>query len=184
MPGPLVNEVPSQLVKHPIVPNIHSKNSTSLPANNLALQVELVDENPITQPESVPFRPQDLVANSSGFHATPNTKLQEPSAGEISNLNSVLRGRKRKAEDSLAKPVKKNRSKDTENADMKERARKPTMSGHVPLMPTHLAEAGYQVEKKGVRGTGRKVQPTKKPKLNGYAKKPASKGVPPKKNIK
>jgi hypothetical protein len=52
------------------------------------------------------------------------------------------------------------------SCEVKERAGKPTMSGRVPLMPTHLAEAGYQAEKKGVRGTGT----AKKPKSKGYAK--------------
>jgi hypothetical protein len=59
--------------------------------------------------------------------------------------------------------------------DAKERAGKPTLSGRVPLMPTHLAEGGYQGEKKGVRA--RKVQLTKKPKSKGNATKPVSKGA-------
>ena len=84
-------------------------------------------------------------------------------------MNSVSQGQKRKEEEFLAKPVKKNRLKDTENADMMERAGKPTISGHVLLMPTHLAEAGYQVEKKEVHGMGRKGQPTKKKKSISYA---------------
>ena len=74
-----------------------------------------------------------------------------------------------------------------QSSEVKERAGKPTLSGRVPLMPTHLAEAGYQGEKKGVRGTGGKVQPTMKPKSKGYAKKPASKGaakIPGRKKVK
>ena len=119
-------------------------------------------------------------------------------------VNSVSRGRKRKGEEPVAKAAKKTCSKDTENTGMaegtsenikekddgmaktgevKERAGRPTLSGRVPLMPTHLAEAGYQGEKKGIRG--RKVQPTGKPK--GYTAKPASKGaakIAPKKKTK
>ena len=69
-----------------------------------------------------------------------------------------------------------------------ERAGKLTLSGRVPLMPTRLAEAGYQGEKKGFRA--RKVQPsTKKPKSKkkGNGTKPVSKGaakMPAKKKVK
>ena len=128
--------------------------------------------------------------------------VQDSAKVEGSNINSGSRGQKRKGDDSdeaVAGPAKKRCSKGTENADMleasseivagkevgegmvkngeviqvNERAGKPTLSGRVPLMPTHLAEAGYQ----GVRA--KKVQPTKKPKSKGnasYATKPKSKG--------
>ena len=46
------------------------------------------------------------------------------------------------------------------SVETKKRAGKPTMSGHVPLMPAHLAEGGYQGGKK-------KVQGRKKPKSRG-----------------
>ena len=62
-----------------------------------------------------------------------------------------------------------------------EQAGKPTLSGCVPLMPSHLAKAGYQGEKKGVRA--RKVPPTKKPKSKGNAAKPVLKGAA-RKNVK
>ena len=65
-----------------------------------------------------------------------------------------------------------------EVAAVNERAGKPTLSGRVPLMPTHLAEAGYQAEKKGVCA---KNGLTKKPKLKGKATKPVSKGAAKKK---
>ena len=45
------------------------------------------------------------------------------------------------------------------SGEVKERAGKATLSGRVPLMPAHLADAGYQGEKKGVRA--RKVTLTK-----------------------
>ena len=125
-------------------------------------------------------------------------------------VQSVSQGRKRKleGEDPIARAAKKQFSMDTENADMaeventtgkevgegsakrsevKERGGKPTFSGRVPLMPTHLAEGGYQAEKKGVRGTGRKVQTTRKPKSKGHTTKPVSKGavkIPGKKKVK
>jgi hypothetical protein len=38
------------------------------------------------------------------------------------------------------------------SGEMKERAGKPTLSGRVPLMPAHLAEGGYQVEKRESKG--------------------------------
>ena len=56
-------------------------------------------------------------------------------------------------------------------------AKDPTFSGCVPLMPTHLAEGGYQAEKKGIRGTGRKVQTTRKLKSKGHTTKSVSKGA-------
>ena len=59
-------------------------------------------------------------------------------------------------------------------AAVNERAGKPTLSGRVPLMPTHLAEAGYQAAKKGVRA---KNGLTMKPKSKGKATKPVLKGA-------
>ena len=120
------------------------------------------------------------------------------------NINSKSRGRKRKGDEPIARPAKKTSSSmGVENIDIhegsstgkgsqvgegkansgevKERAGKPTLSGRVPLMPTHLADAGYQGEKKGVRA--RKVTVTKKPGSKGYTAKPASKG-PAKKRVR
>ena len=63
------------------------------------------------------------------------------------------------------------------NPEVKDRAGRPTLSGRVPLMPTHLVEGGYQGEKEGVRA--RKVETAKKPRSKGYTAsgKPASKGT-------
>ena len=85
--------------------------------------------------------------------------------------------RKRKGEDEvIAKPAKKVCSPcgsvtgkelgegTVKSDEVNERARKPTLSGHVPLMPTRLAKAGYQ-------------QPTKKPKSKGNSTKPVSRGA-------
>lgn len=90
----------------------------------------------------------------------PKTTVHEPGKGsdEGSNVIPVSRGEKRKGDVPVAKPAKK--KKETENANMgeepnqniagkeveegtarsgegKERARKPTLSGRIPLMPTH-----------------------------------------------
>lgn len=127
-----------------------------------------------------------LVSQPSGLY----TRVPEP--------ENESHGLKRKREETVGRPAKKKGSKDMENAAMhdsdvfmvgkdqgegttksseaKERAGKPTLSGRVPLMPSRLAEGGYQGEKKGVRGPGRKVQPKKKPKSKGSTTKPASKG--------
>lgn len=133
------------------------------------------------------------------FPPTANTTVQE-SAKVSDEGSNTSQGRKRKGDELdelVAKPAKKACSRGTENEDMpgesaagkqldegteksdevNERAGKPTLSGRIPLMPTHLAEAGYQGEKKGVRP--RKVQPTKKPKSKGNATKPASKATKP-----
>lgn len=62
--------------------------------------------------------------------------------------------------------------------EMNERAGKPTLSGRIPLMPTHLAEVGYQ----GVR-----AKPAKKRKSKGSGTKPVSKGagkMPARKKVK
>jgi hypothetical protein len=127
---------------------------------------------PIVHPERNAFSPKE----------------PENVSDEISHLNSVSPGQKRKGEDMVGRPPKKSCLKDIENAGMPEgskgseasdRAGKPTLSGRVPLMPSRLAEAGYQGEKKGVRGTGKKVQNIKKPrsKPEGAAKIPGRKKV-------
>jgi hypothetical protein len=134
---------------------------------------------------------------------TQDTTVQEAEKG--SEEGHVARGEKRKGDKPIDKPAKK--TKGTENANMseepsentagkeveegtagsgegKERSGKATLSGRIPLMPTHLAEAGYQGQKKGVRP--RKVEPTKKPRSKGSSAKRASKGAgkkpPSKKN--
>lgn len=162
-------------------------------------------ELPNILPESNIFSQQ----LSSGFSASSNTITQEPEkvTDERSNLKSVTQGRKRKGEETIGRPAKKGCLKNTENAathegtcentvgkdhgegsmkssEANDRAGRPTLSGRVPLMPTHLAEAGYQGEKRGVRGPGRKVH-TKKPRSK--APKPTSKGaakIPGKKKTK
>ena len=126
---------------------------------------------------------------------SPDTALQDLDT----NKKSKSRGRKRKGDELIARPAKKTSSMGQENIDIiegpsksitgkgsqvgegkansgevKERAGRPTLSGRVPLMPTHLADAGYQGEKKGVRA--RKVTLSKKPRSKGYTAKPASKG--------
>jgi hypothetical protein len=127
---------------------------------------------------------------------TPNT-TEEPGnvAHEGLTIKSGSRGRKRKGEDPVTKPTKKKCTENTfmpeghsksitgndlgegmaKSAELKERAGKPTLSGRVPLLPTHLAEGGYQGEKKGVRG--RKAQPSQKPRSKAYPAKPASKAA-------
>jgi hypothetical protein len=159
---------------------------------------------PFVQPEIYAITEKNLLESPglvSRITPTPETTSLEPE-------KSVSRGRKRKGEEPIGRPAKKKDLKDVENADLaevenrsvkdpgegtakrnevKERGGKPTLSGRVPLMPSHLAEAGYQGEKKGVRGTGRKVQLPKKPKSKGYTTKPSSKGavkIPGKKKIK
>jgi hypothetical protein len=107
---------------------------------------------------------------------------------------SGSQGHKRKGNEPVVKPAKKARTENcftaegtsdgvlaegvgegmAKSGEVKERGGKPTLSGRVPLLPTHLAEAGYQGEKKGVRA--RKVKATKKPRSKGYTSKPASKG--------
>ena len=106
------------------------------------------------------------------------------------------RGKKRKGEEAAAIVTKKRCLKGTENryveavkepsdsmvgsdesgisGELRERAGKPTLSGRIQLMPAHLAEGGYQGEKKGVRG---RKPPTKKPKSKGFSAKLSSKGV-------
>ena len=137
------------------------------------------------------------------FPVTNNLSIPEPapSADEQAINNFESRGKKRKgdeneAAEAVAMVQKRRCSKDSENmnvetvndqrdslpgseetaisGEMKERAGKPTLSGRVPLMPAHLAEGGYQGEKKGVRG---RKPPTKKPRSKGYTGKPLSKGV-------
>jgi hypothetical protein len=49
-------------------------------------------------------------------------------------------------------------------------------------MPAHLAEAGYEGEKKGVRG--RKAQSARQPRPKSYPAKPPSKGTTKKKTKK
>ena len=114
---------------------------------------------------------------------------------------NTSRGQKRKGDEAIGEPAKKvclgmeNEDMPTgkelgegtaKNDESNEQAGKPTLSGRVPLMPTRLAEAGYQGEKKGFRA--RKVQPsTKKPKSKGNGTKPVSKGaakMPAKKKVK
>ena len=152
----------------------------------------------------VPREPQcALLEPPSGpFPFSANTAFQDLDT----NINSKSRGRKRKGDEPIARPAKKTSSMGMENIDIlegssksvtgrgsqvgegkansgevKERAGKATLSGHVPLMPAHLADAGYQGEKKGVRA--RKVTLTKKPRSKGYTAKPASKG-PAKKRVR
>jgi hypothetical protein len=124
---------------------------------------------------------------------TPSTTVQD--TPKRSDEDNMAQGEKGKADNPLAKPAKK--TKATENTHMteeprentagkevdegsagsgegKERVGKPTLSGRIPLMPTHLAEAGYQGEKKGVRP--RKVEATKKPRSKGSGAKGGPKG--------
>ena len=55
------------------------------------------------------------------------------------------------------------------SGEVKERAGRPTLSGRVPLMPTHLADAGYQGEKKGPSSEGHTFKETKVEGLHGKA---------------
>ena len=152
----------------------------------------------------------NITPDTGMIHQEPESVLEE-----LSNLESVSRSRKRKGEESFTRASKKKKSMDRENVDTehvdmgegsgekitgkgcgegtmkncggKEQSGKPTLSGRVPLLPTRLAEAGYQGEKKGVRATGRTTQTMNKRKPKGNAKKPASKGaakMPPKKQMK
>ena len=114
-----------------------------------------------------------------------------PQSDDGSNRLFEERGEKRKGDEAAAIVTKKRCLKGAENrnveavsdsmvgseevsGELKERAGKPTLSGRVPLMPAHLAEGGYQGEKKGVRG---RKPSTKKPKSKGFSAKPSSKGV-------
>jgi hypothetical protein len=148
-------------------PSLEPANNYAL-QDALVNELPIVQPESNTSIQQVPLQFPGLVSESSGFQPTPTTRVQEPAtvSEERSNIKSVSRGRKRKGEDILARPSKKRNSKDTENADMadepsenitgkehgegttkscevRERAGKPTLSGRVPLMPTHLAEAGY-----------------------------------------
>ena len=130
------------------------------------------------------------------FPPIANTTVHEPAKVPDERLNtSQGQTRKRKGEDEvIAKPAKKVCLKGTEikkrpcgsvtgkelgegtvkSDEVNERARKPTLSGHVPLMPTWLAKAGYQ-------------QPTKKPKSKGNSTKPVLRGAaktPARKKVK
>ena len=145
--------------------------------------------------------------DSGGFPLfPPHISLPDPgnASDEGTKLNKISDsgGQKRKGDEAGAILTKRRCLKGTENLNVemandpkesggeetgisgetKERAGKPTMSGRVPLMPAHLAEGGYQGEKKGVRG---RKQPANKPKSRGYTRKPSSKGatkIPVKKN--
>jgi hypothetical protein len=158
---------------------------------------------PISQLESIAFSQQPLEAGSNlespfgNFPVAHNMMDQDPAkvSDEGSDNKSGTRGRKRKGDELVAKQAKKTCTENTftpegpseriagkdvgegtaKGGEIKERAGKPTLSGRVPLMPAHLAEGGYQGEKKAVRA--RKVQPTKKPRSKGYSAKPASKGA-------
>jgi hypothetical protein len=164
-----------------------------IPAHSIPLSIF----EPNIQPVANAFSQQGALeprgpVSDGGFPLLPNISVPEP--GNASDEGSIQisesRGQKRKGDEAVAMLSKKRCSKDTESlnvetgmsvseetamsGDMKERAGKPTLSGRVPLMPAHLAEGGYQGEKKGVRG---RKQPTKKPKSKGYTAKPSSKGA-------
>lgn len=119
------------------------------------------EHNMLSQP--VPLEP----------HAPNLESPKMPESAKVSEEGSgiILWGQKRKGDDPVAKPEKKTKGAENvkvvkelhqnvtgkedgtaKGGEVKERAGKPTLSGHVPLMPTHLAEAGYQGEKKGKRG--------------------------------
>jgi hypothetical protein len=133
------------------------------------------------------------VPQSGVFQLTHNISVPDPakSSDEQSNIISESRGQKRKRDEAVGKAPKKRSSKGTKNPDttsvtesegkgisgveLKERAGKLTLSGHVPLMPSHLAEGGYQGEKRGIRG--RNVQPAKKPKSRVIAQSRLQKGL-------
>jgi hypothetical protein len=160
---------------------------------------------PLPSPQQLPLEPHGSVtvglsnSRSSRSGTIPptvaNPTVQE-SAQDQESTGS--RGRKRKGDEAVAKPPKKLCSKGMENTvmpevpsesvtgkelgegtgksdEVNERAGKPTFSGRVPLLPTHLAQGGYQGQKKGVRV--RNANATKKPKSKGKSNKPASKGV-------
>ena len=133
--------------------------------------------------------------------------MAENLSDESSTVKPVLQGKKRKGEEIVGRAPKRAGLKETENvamteelvensregkdkgegtsksSDANERAGKATLSGRVPLMPTRLAEAGYQGEKKGIRGRGKKGQDqgskgrTSKPASRGAAKVPGRKKV-------
>jgi hypothetical protein len=111
---------------------------------------------------------------------TPNTTLQDHPkvSAEGNNMKSGSRGHKRKGDEPVAKPPKKKCAENTfvlegssesvtvkeigegtaKSGEIQERARKPTLSGRVPLMPAHLAEAGYEGEKRGSEAERRNLQ--------------------------
>ena len=149
-------------------------------------------------------------STSSPISTTP-VQVGETKSDESSTVKSIIQGKKRKGEELVGRAPKRARLKESENAamteglveisrlvkeqgegmskgtDAKERAGKATLSGRVPLMPTRLAEAGYQAEKKGIRGRGKKGQDSKNKGSKGRASKPASRGaakVPGRKKVK
>lgn len=155
----------------------------------------------ITHPEGVALVKQPLEPCGQSLPGTfqltqnssPNMTAQDHArVSDEGSSTSGSQGHKRKGNEPVAKPAKKARTENTaegtsdgimakgvgegmaKSGEVKERGGKPTLSGRVPLLPTHLAEAGYQGEKKGVRA--RKVKATKKPRSKGYTTKPASKG--------
>lgn len=198
MPAPSIavpaNPYPSPgtntLTSAPSIPNTinpyPSQGKTlEFPAPSVAVPI---NNGPVT-----PAISQQASEDAHSWAFPVNHNVSAPDPAKASDERSNVRGQKRKGDDSddtVAKLAKKRCSKGTENAvtasvigdegtgisrEVKERAGKPTLSGHVPLMPTRLAEVGYQTEKKGVRG--RKVQHTKKPKSKGSTTKPLSKGA-------
>jgi hypothetical protein len=191
--GPLVNQ---------------GEHMLGIPSHSLGAPIIQPDGNlnvPLPSSQQVPLEPCGAVSESPW----PGTFPPTVNSAQVSNEGSnASRGQKRKGDEGVAKPAKKARSNDTENGDItpempgdsvtgkevgegtakkdevNERAGKPTLSGRVPLMPTHLAEAGYQAAKKGVRARNGL---TTKPKSKGKATKPASKGaakMPAKKKVK
>ena len=151
-----------------------------------------------------------LTSPSSPISSTP---VQVPVnwSDESSIVNPVIQGKKRKGEEIVGRAPKRAGLKETENVAMNEvlvensrvgkeqgegtsksseaneRAGKATLSGRVPLMPTRLAEAGYQAEKKGIQGRGKKGQESKNQGSKGRTSKPASRGaakVPGRKKVK
>ena len=128
-----------------------------------------VIQPPVIQPPVI----QPPVIQPPVIQPEGNITVQEPEKGSDEGYNriSISQGKKRKGDKPVAKPAKK--TKDTENVNMaedpteniagkeveegtpgssegKEWVGKLTLSGCVPLMPTHLAEAGYKAVKKGV----------------------------------
>jgi hypothetical protein len=178
-------------------------NPYTLQGNNLQILADSVADPYLSPPTNldisthsvaVPIVQPFIQPPVSDLHLTPHVTIPDGAKEDGAIKITESRGHKRMGDDEAADKVhKRRRTNGVENVgiesretypgsegmgmsgEMNERAGKPTLSGRVPLMPTHLADAGYQGEKKGVRG--KKGQHTKKPKSKGYTSKPSSKGA-------
>jgi hypothetical protein len=134
-----------------------------VPSNSYTLPGQFVNNQPIFGLRTQSLGPSSIQpdGNLIGQQVlTPNTTVPDPA--KESDEGYVSRGEKRKGDEPIAKAAKK--TKGTENTNMteepreniagkeveegtaesgegKERTGKPTLSGRIPLMPTHLAEA-------------------------------------------